>query len=172
MNLTERFFEMTADVREQAAAYAARSAEMARSTVDNAAERVEAVATPIENLTTAATRFNKLAYDYANSLISHQANVVTGALQDGAERLRMLNKAGSLQQAYKAQLKYFDVTRDRMTRDAKTAWQLLTQTGAEIQTLANTTWTQLRTQPQSARRSAARVRKTVHKTARRARKAA
>ncbi len=172
MNLTERFFEMTADVRDQASTYAERTAEAARSTVEKAAERVESAAGPIDNLSSAATRFNKLAHQYADDMLSHQANILTGALQDGAERLRLLNKSTSLKSAYGAQIKYFGVTRDRLARDAKVAMSIVSKTGTALRSLARDTLVGLKAKPATARRVATQVRKASRKTTRRVRKAA
>lgn len=172
MKLTERLIEMTSDVRDQASLYAERTAEAARTTVEKAADRVESAAGPIENLSAAAARFNKLAHQYADDMLNHQANVLTGALQDGAERLRLLNKSKSLKSAYGAQIKYFDVTRDRLARDAKVTLQIVSKTGTALQTLARDTYAEWLAKPATAKRVAAQVRKSTAKTSRRVRKAA
>jgi ABC-type proline/glycine betaine transport system substrate-binding protein len=163
MNLTERFFEMTSDVRDRVSAYTERTAAVARVSVDKAAERVEAAAGPIEALSVAATRLNKLAYQYTDQMLTHQMNALTGALQDGAQRLRLINKAQTLQGAYQAQVKYFDVSKDRVVRDAKTAWHIVGNTGKDVKSLARDTYANLAAKP---------VRKPVRKTVGRSRKAA
>ena len=172
MKLTERLVEMTSDVREQASTYVERTAATARNTVQVAAERVESAAVPIENLSAAASRLNTLAYQYTGDLLAHQANVLTGALHDGAVRLRLLNKADSLQHAYQAQIKYFDVTRDRLARDARTALQIVGGAGAAVRTLAKDTYAHWLKKPASAKRTTTQARRPGRKTAGRARKAA
>ncbi len=172
MKLTERFIEMTSDVRDQASAYVERTAATARDTVKMAAERVESAAAPIENLSAAATRLNTLAYQYTGDLLAHQANVLTGALHDGAERLRLLNKADSLQHAYQAQIKYFDITRDRLARDARTTLRIVGGAGAAVRSLAKDTYAHWLKKPVAAKRATAQVRKAGRKMAKRARKAA
>ena len=172
MKLTERFVEMTSNVRDQASAYVESTAATARNTVQMAAERVESAAAPIENLSAAASRLNTLAYQYTSEMLAHQANVLTGALHDGAERLRLLNKADSLQHAYNAQIKYFDVTRDRLARDVKTTLRIVGGAGTAVQSLAKDTYAHWLKKPASAKRATAQVRKTGRKTASRSRKAA
>lgn len=153
MNLTERFFEMTADVREQAALIAARTAK---------------VAPP------AMGRIGKLAKQVGKQLMDHQKTMVSGAMHDGAERLRLLRRAESLPAAVRAQVHYLDVTRDRLSRDGKVALQILSKAGAESTALARETYAQMLNTVAAKRPSQARktVRKVARKTATRARKAA
>jgi uncharacterized protein YjbJ (UPF0337 family) len=165
MNLTERFFEMTANVRDQAVEAAARASGAARETVGVAADRVESAANPVNQFVHKATEFNTVVYQYANDMLAHQADMIKGTLHDGARRLRLLAKAKNVQQAFDDQVEYFAVTRDRMTRDAKTALEILTTAGKKTQALYGFSARPVKNVKNNVKRSARKVTRRVHKAA-------
>lgn len=175
MNLSERFMEFTANVREQAADAATRAASAAREGVTKAADQVESVKTPVETLADAGRTLSKLSHDAVTRLVSHQADVITGSLHDGAQRLRLLAKADSVRDAYVDQIAYLDVTRDRLTRDARTALTIVSESGRAVAELAATTYADLVRvpAPKPARKAASRAAgKSGRGTRSRSRKAA
>jgi phasin family protein len=143
MNLTEKIIEMTADVRDQAGAYAARASEAAREGVDRAAQTVDSAKTPVETLADAGLALNNLAHTYFARLVRLQASAVKLGLDDAAERLRLLAKADSLPVAYQLQVKAFGDTRERVLREANVAVEIVTEAGRGVSELAVGTYTDL-----------------------------
>ena len=74
--------------------------------------------------------------EMTTDLRDHAATVVKGALHDGAQRLRLLSNSGSLQNAYAQQIQYFDITRERVVRDAKQTWEILADASRDVTQLA------------------------------------
>jgi phasin family protein len=164
MNI-ERIVEMTAGVREQAGAYASRAADVARERAEKAAAQVEAVRTPVETLTDTGLKLNSVAHHYVAQLLHLQASMVKGALKMGAQRLRTLSKADSLQQAYQSQAIDLAAARERAVGGARDTWEIVAESGREVSGLLNQAYAQL-AHPVRARRT---VRKPAAKaTARRA----
>lgn len=169
MSISKRIIDITTDVRDQAGAYVAKAADTARVNVDRAARRVEAANTPVETLAHAGHRLNTLAHNYAERMVEQQANMVKGVLHDGAERLRMLAKAGDARSALTQQVAYFDVTRARIVRNAKHTYGIVADAGRGASELAAQTYTRLLAGPQRKPRAAV---KASRKTVRRAKKPA
>jgi phasin family protein len=178
MNLTEKIIEITADVRDQAGAYAARASEAAREGADRAAETVDSAKTPVETLADAGLALNNLAHTYFARLVRLQASAVKFGLDDAADRLRMLAKAESLPAAYQVQVKAFAGTRERILRDANVAVEIVTEAGRGVSELAVGTYTDLVRELQGkpprarAKATARKPRRTAKRKATRARKAA
>jgi hypothetical protein len=168
MNLTERFFEATAEVRDQANAYAERAVDAARDGVKRAADQVGAVETPIETLAKASHELNAITHRYFERMIEQNVDTLKGALDDGARRMRLVAKADGITGLYSDQVKFADVTTDRLTRDAKATWTILADAGQEISEVALSTYAKLM-QPKVMK---SRVRKVVKTAKTRAKKAA
>lgn len=150
MSISERLFEVTAGMREQANAYVAKASAMAeqaadtaRDSVAQAARKVEEVNTPVETLAAAGYKFNTLSHQAVERLLEQQIGFVKGFVGEGAERLRMLAKAADLQSAMNQQMAYFDATRERLTRDAQGAYEIMADAGREARDLATHTYSQL-----------------------------
>jgi hypothetical protein len=171
MTLTERFFEMTADVREQAADYAQRAAETAREGAERAATRVDAAKSPVETLADAGHALNDLAHAYVGRVVALQARLTHAGIAGAAARLRMLANASSLRGAYAQQVDAFDGTRDRVTRDATEALDIVVDAGRGVSELALRTYAQLISTPRvrAARKPAGRGKARVRTAARKAR---
>jgi phasin family protein len=119
-----------------------------------------------------------LAHDYMQQVVSYQAQMLTGVVTDSAERLRRLAKADSIQGAYADQVEYFDVTRERVSRDAKQALQIVVGAGRQVTDLAAQTYAEFVRAPKArAKARTQRGRATARKSGKasvkaRARKAA
>ncbi len=176
MNLTERLYEMTSDVRDQAGAYAARAADVARDSVDRAANRVVAVKTPVEKLADAGQELNNLAHAYFGRAVALQARVVQTGLDEAAKRLRLLAKADSLKHAYGAQVEATTGTRERVMHDASEALEIVVDAGRGGSELALRTYADMlrdvKRTARPARAKAAQARKAVKRKVARVRKAA
>ncbi|HKZ74679.1 MAG TPA: hypothetical protein VJ011_11475 [Steroidobacteraceae bacterium] len=174
MVISERIFEATAGVRDRATAYAERAVDAARNGAERAAARVEAVETPVQTLADAGRQLNTLAYRYAGRMLDQGVETVHGFIGDGAKRLRLAAHAGNVGNLYREQLEYFPVSRDRIVKDAQATWEIVVDTGRELQSLALTTYARLvRNEKPRAARKASRARKTTaRKATRRSRRAA
>lgn len=180
MNFSERLMEMTAGVRDQAGAYAMRAADMARGGADRAATTVDAARNPVETLAAATLKLNVLAHQYIERLVALQAATIQHTLAAGAQRLRKLSEAASVQQALADQADTFARSRTRFSKDAAEAWDIVTGTGRGVSEIAVQTYARLvRAQPVAAKRrpraSAKRPRttqRTGKRTTKRARNAA
>ncbi len=168
MNLTERFFEATADVRDRAGTYVERAVEVAREGVNKAAAQVARVESPIDVVATAGLKLNSLSHEYAERMLEQNVETFKGALNDGVRRLRMVADASSVGAMYAEQVKLNAVTADRITRDAKATWNIVSEAGRKVSELALSTYAQLvRETPLKARR-ATRVKKVVKARGRKA----
>jgi len=174
MNLVERLAEMTSGARDQAARLAAQASSTARGSISRAADAVEATSAPISRLADAGLQLNKLAFDYMTQVVGHQAQMLTGAVNDGAHRLRLLVKARSLPDAYAVQVEYFDVTRERLTQDANRALRIVTDAGRGVSKLASSTYSEFSRKAapttralKATKRASARVKSTARKTRKR-----
>lgn len=176
MNLTERLYEMTSDVRDQAGAYAARAADVARDSVDRAASRVDAVTTPVEKLADAGQELNNLAHAYFGRAVALQARVVQKGLDEAASRLRMLAKADSLKHAYGGQVEATAGTRERVMHDANEALEMVVDAGRGVSELALRTYADMlrdvKRTARPARAKAVKGRKAAKRKVARVRKAA
>jgi phasin family protein len=161
MKLTELLFEVTADVRDQANAYAERAVEAAREGVTMAATQVEKVESPIDVVAKAGLQLNTMSHEYVERMLEQNVDTLKGALNDGVRRLHLIANAGSFGELYARQVKFNAVSGDRMTRDAKATWEIVTDAGRKVSDLALTTYAQLvRETPVKARRTT-RAKKTV-----------
>ena len=178
MTIQERLIEMTASVRDQAGAYAARASHAARDGVDRAADTVLAAKTPVERLADAGLRLNKLSAQYVEQLVSHQSAAAQDLLADGAQRLRVLAKARSLRDAWSDQVELFDVTRARTTQSLQRTLEIVGDAGRNVSELAVETYAELLRAPAKAHKPAGRkaaapkVRKPSRKPARAAKRSA
>ncbi len=176
MNLTERLYEISSDVRDQAGAYAARAADVARDSVDRAASQVDAVKTPVEKLADAGQELNNLAHAYFGRAVALQARVVQMGLDEAAKRLRMLAEADSLQHAYGRQLQASAGTRERVMQDANEALEIVVDAGRGVSELARRTYAEVlggvKRKARPVRAKAKKARKSVKRKVARARKAA
>ena len=157
MTIQERLIEMTAGVRDQAGAIAARASHAARGGVDRAADTVLAAKTPVERLAEAGLRLNKLSAQYVDQLVSHQASAAQDLLADGAQRLRVLAKARSLRDAWSDQVELFDVTRARTTQSLQRTLEIVGDAGRNVSELAVETYAGLLRAPTKALKPAART---------------
>ena len=156
MTIQARLIEMTAGVRDQAGAYAARATHAARDGVDRAADTVLAAKTPVERLADAGLRLNKLSAQYVEQLVSHQATATQDLLADGAQRLRVLAKARSLRDAWSDQVELFDVTRARTTQSLQRTLEIVSNAGRNVSELAVETYAELLRAPAPKHKAAAR----------------
>ena len=170
MNIQERLFELTANVRDQAGAYAARATHAARDGADRAADTVLAARTPVERLADAGIRLNKLSADCVEQLVTQQASTAQELLADGAQRLRVLAKARSLRDAWSDQVELFDVTRARTTQSLQRTLAIVSDAGRNVSELAVETYADLLRAPAKAKKPA--VRKTAARKARKPARAA
>jgi phasin family protein len=169
MTLTERFFEATAEVRDQAGAYAERAVDAARDSVNLAAQKVGMVETPIDTLAKASLQLNSLTHRYFERMIEQNVDTLKGAIDDGARRLRLISKANDVVGLYNSQAKFTQVSVDRLKRDAKATWAIVTDAGRDVSELAVTSYAQLlRQAPAKATRTARKVVKTVKSRAKKA----
>ena len=74
--------------------------------------------------------------EMSTDLRNHAATVVKGALHDGAQRLRLLSNSHGVKNAYAQQIQYFDITRDRVVRDARQTWEILADASRDVSQLA------------------------------------
>ena len=121
MNIQDRIVEMTAGMREQANTYANRAADAARDGVGKAADQIEAARTPIDTLADAGFKLNRLSHAYIDRVLSFQSKLLKGTLLGGAQRLRRLARAASLQEAYEGQAIDLAQTRERIVEGATEA---------------------------------------------------
>jgi phasin family protein len=169
MNLSERFFEATAQVRDQANAYAERALGAARESVVRAAQQVEKVESPIDVVAKAGLKLNTLSHNYFERMLEQNVDTIKGAMTDGARRLHLVAKAEDFADLYRDQVKYNAVTSDRLMRDAKATWDIVADAGREVSELALNTYAQLvRQVPVKARRTTKRTAKTVKARAKKA----
>ncbi len=170
MNISERIFEATAEVREQANAYAERAVEAAREGVVRAAEQVEKVESPIDVVAKASLKLNNLSHEYVGALLEQNIDTLKGAVNDGVRRLHLVAKANDVRELYASQVQYNSVTSDRIVRDAKATWGIVAKAGREVSELAITTYAQLMREAPAKRRASAKQTKRPVKA--RAKKAA
>jgi phasin family protein len=163
MNIPERIVEMTAEVRDQAGAYASKAADAARDSAIKAAEQVEAAKLPVDTLAGAGFKLNSMAHDYVERLLKFQAGMVKGALKNSAHRLRVLSKADTLQDVLESQAIDLAAARERMVDGAKETLEIVAESGREVSGLLTDTYAQL-VKPVRAKRP---VRKPVTKARKR-----
>jgi phasin family protein len=175
MKISERILESTAQVRDQAAAYVNQTMQGARDGVQRAAVRLESAGTPVDVLTNAARRMNDLSHSYFERLLEQNTATMKAALNGSAQRLRQLAAARDVSGAYRDQVDALRGTRERVARDAKATWEIVTDTGREMSELAIETYAQLRGAPRRKAAGASRrtrARRTVKKAKRATRAAA
>jgi len=143
MNFSERLIETTSEVREQATAYAARAAEAARATADLAADRVAAARTPVEVLTDATLKLNRLSHDHIARLLTRQSALLKRTLTDGERRLQRLARSESLQQALAGQTEELNEIPQRVARNARETWDIVADAGRSVSQLATATYAEL-----------------------------
>jgi hypothetical protein len=161
MNLQERLFEVTAQARDQADAYARQAAAATRQRIDRTADRVEAIQTPVSQLVDAGLKLNQLSARYVERFVRQQGDVAQALIKGGARQLRSLADARSQRQAWRHQAAALDGARDRATAALRDTWTLATEASREVATLAESTYATLRTpaqRPVKARKAAARTR--------------
>ncbi len=162
MNLSDRVFESTGDVREQAGAYVARAAVLTRAGAAAAAGQMAAARAPVDLLTEASQKLNTLTYECLSKLLARQGTMLKGTLLEGERRLQRLAGATSLQQGLAAQVEDLGRIPDSVARNVRETWGILADTGREVSRLATTTYAGLaqgakapRTTERPARRSRA-----------------
>jgi phasin family protein len=143
MNISERILEATAEVRDQASAYAERAVDAARESVERVAERVEKVENPIDVVAKAGLKLNDLSHQYVGKMFAQNIDTLKGAMNDGVRRLHLVAKADGVRDLYASQAKFNAVTSDRVRRDAKATWEIISKAGREVSDLALTTYAQL-----------------------------
>jgi phasin family protein len=143
MSLSERVIESTVDVREQAAAYAARAAEFARAGADRAATQVAAARGPVDLLTEASLKLNTLYHQYMSRLLARQGAMLKGTLVEGEKRLQRLARATSLQQAVVGQVEDMNQIPARIADNVRETWQIVAEAGREVAQLASYTYGEL-----------------------------
>ncbi|MGH8284958.1 MAG: phasin family protein [Steroidobacteraceae bacterium] len=170
MTISERILEATAGVRDQATAYAGRAVDAARNGAQRAAAGFEAVEAPVDTLADAGRQLNALSYQYAGRMLDQGVQTVHGFIEDGAQRLRHAAKAGDVRSLYRAQLEQLPASRDRIVKDALATWEIVAETGRELQSLALTTYARLVRKNTRARKTAttAKTAKTARSRGRRA----
>jgi hypothetical protein len=161
MNLQERLFEVTAQARDQADAYARQAAAATRQRIDRTADQVEAIQTPVSQLVEAGLKLNQMSASYVERFVRQQSDVAHALLKGGARQLRTLADARSARDAWQHQAAALDGARDRATAALRDTWTLATEAGREVATLAETTYATLRApapRPAKARKAAASAR--------------
>jgi hypothetical protein len=168
MRISERILEATAGARDQAAVFAARAFEAARAGAERTADRVESVETRVATLADAGRRLNTLAFECTGQMIDQSVHNLKEFIEAGAERLRLAAKATDVQSLYREQLGTLPASRERIVGNARATWDILANTGREVQGLALTTYAQLVRDEKPQAPKAKRARKTA-KTAKTAR---
>jgi hypothetical protein len=144
MNLQERLFEVTAQARDQADAYARQAAAATRQRIDRTADQVEAIQTPVTRLVDAGLKLNQISATYVERFVRQQSDVAQALLKGSAHQLRSLAEARSPRQAWQTQTAALDGARDRATAVLRDTWTLAKEAGREVATLAETTYATLR----------------------------
>ena len=168
MTISDRLVEMTAAVRARADAYAAtaramvaRAADSARDGVASAASKIDAVKTPVETLEAAGHQLNALAHSTAERMLGQTVSVIQGLVSESAVRLRLLAKAANLRSAANQQVAYFDVTRERIARDLRGSYAVVTDASRNAKELAVRTYATLSSTARKAKKAAKPVRRNV-----------
>jgi hypothetical protein len=143
MRISERILEATAGARDQAAVFAARAFEAARAGAERTADRFENVETPVATLADAGRKLNALAFEYTGQMIDQSVHNLKDFVEAGAERLRLAAKATDVQSLYRDQLETLPASRERIAGNARATWDIMANTGRELQALALTTYAQL-----------------------------
>ncbi len=179
MNLSDRFIETTTDLRQQATAYVARAAQAARASADLAADRVAAANSPLEVLTEATLKLNRLSHDHVARLLTRQATLLRDTLTEGEKRLQRLATAKSLQQAVAGQAEDLNDLGPRIARNARETWAIVADAGRGVSQLAVSTYAELaqavpapkRRKPVAAKRTQADRKPASSRRAKRAKSA-
>jgi hypothetical protein len=162
MRISERILEATAGARDQAAVLAARAFEAARTGAERTADRVASAEGRVATLADAGRKLNTLAYEYTGRMIDQSVSNLKDFIDANAERLRLAAKATDVQSLYRDQLETLPFSRDRIIGNARATWDIVADTGRELQELALTTYAQLvRNEQPKAAPKAKRARKTA-----------
>lgn len=169
MTLQERFFELSARLRDQADAYAQRAAMATREGIDRAARQVEALDRPLDTLALAGLELNQISAKYVAQLVTHQTAASRALVRDGAARLRSLAEAESLSEAWRDQASSFADTRGQAIETLRHSWELTAAAGREVAELATSTLRGLTAPAPHGRRARGQHAAAGTKTARKAR---
>jgi hypothetical protein len=101
-----------------------------------------------------AAKATALARDVGARLLEQQTGMVKGMIAEGNERLGLLKKAPNVRSAWTQQMKYFDVTRQRLSRDVRGTYAILADAGRDASELAVSSFQQMTGKAPKARHAA------------------
>jgi len=156
-------------LQERTQAYGARALRVARHGAVRAVERLEAEGPRISALAEAGLRASEASFRGLDRLVRHGLASAKGALDDGAERLRLTARSETLAELYDAQRATLPASRARVVRELEAAWAIVLSTGEELAGVARSARADLTQGPR--KRSHARARKPRAKRATRRRAA-
>jgi phasin family protein len=86
---------------------------------------------PTQVIGAAGLRVNQVAHDSVEQLVKHQVHVIEGVMDESAQRLQLAAEAGSIQSLLNEQVALLPETRARLSKDVRTALEILgsTRTG-------------------------------------------
>ena len=143
-------------MQHRAGSYAERAPELAQRSAELAAEHVEAAGPRIATLAEAGLKLGEITFRCVDQLVRQGIESTQGALDDGAERLRMSAKARTFGALYAAQWAALPQTRRRVAHDLEAGWRIVSSASRDLVELARTTRGELTgTPPRRTRRAAA-----------------
>ncbi len=120
----------------RAQGYAGRALRRAQREAGRTAERLEHAAPRLTALTEAGLRLTELSCRCVDQLVRQSLASAHGALEDGAERLRMTARARSVSALYAEQLDALPASRARIAKELQATWKIVASTSRELVEIA------------------------------------
>ncbi len=147
-------------LQERAQRYAGRALRVARREAGRTAERLEHAGPRLTALTEAGLRLTELSCRCVDQLVRQSLASAHGALEDGAERLRMTARARNIGALYAEQRDALPASRARIAKELQATWKIVASTGRELVEIAQSAREELTQSDRAAGgRSAAHARK-------------
>lgn len=110
-----------------------------RDAVVSGAHFLERSERPVKILTNAGLRLNKITHHSIASLVRVEGHMIEGTLHATARRLEKAANANSFRQLVSDQMALMPKTRDRLTRDARKALDVLVETRDDLRDMISDT---------------------------------
>ncbi|HUN73374.1 MAG TPA: hypothetical protein VMU40_02550 [Steroidobacteraceae bacterium] len=155
-------------LQERTQAYGSRALRVARHGAVRAVERMEAEGPRISALAEAGLKASEASFRGLDRLVRHGLASAKGALDDGAERLRLTARSETFAELYDAQRATLPASRARIAKELEAAWAIVLLTGQELAGVARSAredLAQSRQQPSHARARKPRAKRATRRRA-------
>jgi len=168
--------EQTAALSSQVKKFRKDSVGTVRDAVAGSADNIKSLKSPVRVIARSGVKVTNVSQTAVAGLIELQSDIVTSALTDVALRLERAARADSIVEMVRDQFELAQATRGRVVEDAQRAVEIFKVAGRDLKDVATHTYERfVETAEEKApavRRAKSKAKRTVRKTATRARKVA